>query len=201
MAVTAIDVADRDHVDFAACAVDLAALLFQFLANGLIAVDILSAGRRNLDKDQFADAIRVPVEEAPYSVDPLWNALGIVETVDPDHRKPSPGRAYQALFRLSGLARLPQLREVRKIDTDRISAGSGCTPLEGHGAAYPVDLRPQFILAIMQEALEPLFGLEADYVIVEQRAHQSLVIGQRNKQARCRPRYMQEETDAVLKAP
>ncbi len=85
MAVAAVDVADRDHVDLAARAVDAAAFLFELGADRLVAVDILAAGRRDLDEDQVLHPFGMLVEEAPDSVDALGNALRIVEPVDPDH--------------------------------------------------------------------------------------------------------------------
>ena len=53
----------------------------------------------------------------------------------------------------------------------------------------------------MQETFKPFLGLEANQIIFEHRAHQPLVKGQRDEQARGRPRDMQEEADAVFQSP
>ncbi len=102
------------------------------------------------------------------------------------------------MLRLPRFAGTAQLREVVPVDPDRIGARDRGAPLEADGAFRAVDFGAQLVLAVMQEALEPFLRLETDHVVIEQRAHESLVIGQRDEQPRRWPGNVQEETDAVL---
>ena len=52
----------------------------------------------------------------------------------------------------------------------------------------------------MQEGCEPFGCLEAHEVIAQHRAHEPLVIRQRNEQPRCRPGDVQEKADTVFDA-
>ena len=84
------------------------------------------------------------------------------------------------------------------IDPDRIGAGDRRAPFEADRALFGVDLGAELVLAIMEKAFEPFLRLEADHVVIEQRADQPLVIGQRYEQPRRRPGDVQEEADPVL---
>src|SRR3546814_3294658 len=66
-------------------AVELPRLLFQRCANFLIGADILARWGCDLDVEQPVDHVVLRREQPLHRVDPLGQALAVVEPVDADH--------------------------------------------------------------------------------------------------------------------
>ena len=195
-----VHVPDRHHVDPRIEPVELPGLLFQLGADLLVGADVAPAGRSDLDEHQVAGLVRVILEEPRESGELFRQPLRIVEPVDPDHRHAVAGAGQHALL---GLPRGPAravLDEVLVIDADGICAGAERPPLVGHPALFLVDFRTEFAAAVVVEALQPLGALEPDDIVGEQRADQTLVIGEHGQQAARRPGDVEEEPDAVPEA-
>src|SRR3546814_10489615 len=114
-------------------------------------------------------------------VDPLGQALAVVEPVDADHDRAVARAAGEAVVRTLRGRGSAQRHEFAMVDADRKGVRGGGAAADPNGAAVLVDLGVQFLAAIMEEAFEPFDRLEADHVIVEHRLDQSLVKGKRDE--------------------
>ena len=85
-AVGAVDIADRRPGRFAIGAVDAAGRLADRALHLGIFLDLGAALRRDLQIGDLAVPVRIDREEALEGIQPLREALGIVEPVDADHQ-------------------------------------------------------------------------------------------------------------------
>ncbi len=149
--------------------------------------------------------IRVPGEENLEGLEPLDQALGVVEAVDPNDERPSAEAGHQVLDQRRAHVSAREHLELPRLDADGEAADPGLPTVRGKGDLvarrfeYPHVATRILILGheIANEISGIALGLEADHVILQQQRDELLVVGQGCKQLRRRHRDMKEEANAV----
>ncbi|CAG9222614.1 hypothetical protein BVI434_410017 [Burkholderia vietnamiensis] len=194
-----MNVAHRHPLELAVVAVDCTAQAVHLAPQVVVGAEILAARRGDLDQRRAVAILRILFEQLTERMHALRQALRVIETVDADQQLAARIFIAHPLEHVDAVAILRQRRELVDVDADRKRAGrqrpaerTQATVGQARGAGLGLDV----VLEVQQIG----FGLKADEVVREQRAHQPFVLRNRGHDRRRRHRNMQEEADRIRAA-
>ncbi len=179
-------------------AIDVTRSTFQLLTNMLIGLYVRTRRRRNLDELDSATMLRVSVQERFVRLEPLDQALGIIQPVHADDLLAIDvrGAPHGLASAFVGLGeRLDLIRD----HADGIHPGAEILTIRGQA---PIGLKdsPHFAGHVVLEGEPIRFRLEADEVVKAKCFQQLIVRWNDGQDFRRRERNVKEETDAVADA-
>jgi len=146
----------------------------------LIAFDIFAARRSDLNENQIACATWILVKEPTNTVNPLWQPFRVIKPVYPDHAGPIPSRRKEAFLCVLRVVSIALGLEMIPIDPNRVGLGNGRSAINVDLACFLVNIRAEFLGAVVQEAAQPFLGLKSDQIVLKHRSYQPLMKRQRS---------------------
>ena len=188
----AVDVAQRRPVELRVLGVDGAGEPLQLVSDVHVLRYVGTGGRSELHEAHASPVLRVRLQETREGAESFRQPFRVVEAVDTDDREAVAQHLRHAARVGLGLVRGGEARELRRIDTDGEYGGVHLTA-ERAGAAGRIGASPRLARDVLEEAAAVGLGLEAEYVVGEEGAHEQVVHGQRSEHFRGGKGDVQEE--------
>ena len=140
------------------------------VADRLIALQVLAARRADLQQRDAAAPLGMVFEHALERLDPLGDALGVIEPIDAEDQPASPSPSRSRVWRTSASRVRPfgSLRPRLRVDADRKRLDVGPVPAPDDGEVLAVDPGLDAGVDRVEEVVAVELDVEAQQVVAEQ---------------------------------